>query len=290
MILLQKSGFDLAPRNDKTEKRNSLLNPFKYEGYSVITNPPYLMNNKTKDKNNIEVFSKYPGYIDLYQISMKTIIGAEEGIVIVPINFWTAERSGKIRNEFLSLYEVPEVKMFTYRVFSDTDYSVCAFYFRKSKTPIEEQNIIFRLIFESSEEKTTILLKRKNNFSINIDLENDESLELDRVAIGDTSGLTNIKLHLTDSAPNKYGIIAEIAPIYYCNKLKDRHFLTLKTNKKINEKEFVEKFNSELTALRDKYKSLFLGNYRNGNRKKFTIQDALRFSNHIITKYKLIIK
>ena len=143
------------------------------------------------------------------------------------------------------------------------------------------------MISKEKEDFAVLKLKKKNKFSFNISLKNDPMLKLDRVTKEDTFGATSIKIHLTDSAPGVYGIKAEIAPTYYCNKAKDRHFFTLKCNYKINETKFVEKFNSELKTLRDKYKSLFLGNYRNGNRKKFTIQDAMRFSNHIITKYKL---
>lgn len=222
---------------------------------------------------------------------MHTLIGSEEGIVIIPINFWTAERSGKIREEFLSKYKVSEVKMFYYQVFDDTDYSVCSFYYEKAQEELKEQTIKFRLmISKEKEDSITLKLEKKNKFSFNINLKNDPTLKLNRVTRNDTDGATAIKIHLTDSAPGVYGIKAEIAPIYYCNKGKDRHFFTLKCNCKIDETKFVEKFNSELTALRNKYKSMFLGNYRNGNRKKFTIQDAINFSNHIITKYKLKIE
>lgn len=69
-----KEGCDLDPQNERTEKRDSLLNPKDYSGYSVITNPPYLMNNKTKDPDNLKIFEKYNGFIDLYQISMHTLV------------------------------------------------------------------------------------------------------------------------------------------------------------------------------------------------------------------------
>ena len=172
------------------------------------------MNNKTKDINNLKIFSKYPGYIDLYQIALHTVIGADEGIIIVPINFWTAERSSKIRKEFLSEYEVKEVKLFYYQVFEDTDYSVCSFYFHKKKN--EEQTIKFRLMLdEKNEDSISLKLFKENSYSININLKNNPTLKLDRVSKPNEIGATNIKLHLTDSKPNSYGIFAEITDVYY---------------------------------------------------------------------------
>lgn len=143
------------------------------------------------------------------------------------------------------------------------------------------------MISKEKEESVILKLKKENKFSFNIELENDPLLKLDRVEKGDIDGVTSIRLYLIDNSPNAYGIRAEIASTYYCDKTKDRSIFTLKSSCKINETKFVEKFNSELNVLRYKYKSMFLGNYRNGNRKRLTIQEAIKFSNHIITKFKL---
>lgn len=282
-----KTGYDIDPKNEQTIKKNSLIDDINYEGKAVITNPPYLLNNKTKNSINISIFKNNPGLIDLYQISIKKIIGCSEGILIVPNNFWTSERAAKIRKLFLDVYKVEEVKMFMEQVFDDTDYSVCSFYFKK-KNDSNKQNIKFRFIKnDGSESSINLDLSKENFYSISIDYMDDKDIEIDRVSRKDEPGSTNIFLRLTDSKAGIANICAEIKDVYIGNKAKDRSFMTLKLNKKIDEKEFVKYFNKELSELREKYFSMFLGNYRNGNRKKMTINDAFKFSKHIIVKYGL---
>lgn len=86
------SEFYDIDREDE-HKRDTLLSPPDYKNKWVITNPPYLAKNKAKDKT---LFNKYP-YDDLYKIAISTMIEAEGGILVLPINFLTDERSWKIR-------------------------------------------------------------------------------------------------------------------------------------------------------------------------------------------------
>jgi hypothetical protein len=284
-----KTGLDIDPKTPETILNDSLMNPFDYMGKAVITNPPFLLNNKSKNKDIIKVFEKYKNlkYIDLFQISLHTILTAEEGIIIVPHNFWTGERSQSIRKRFLNRFYVNEVKMFEKKVFDDTDYAVCAFYFTKR---LKTNNFKVKFKFVERDKEIILELDNSNNFSIKPFLNTDPNLKLDRVSIGDTEGLTNIKINMTDSRPNDYGIKASSDKIYYSNKNKDRHFMTLKipNDMILDEANFILNFNSELTKLRDNFMSLFLGNYRNNGRKKFTVNESLTFSNYIITKYSLL--
>lgn len=107
------------------EHRDTLLNPPNYIGKYVITNPPFLAKNHATDKT---LFQHY-GYDNLYKIFLKTIIGCEGGLIIVPGNFFCDEGSTAIRKEFLSKYRIRRVNFFTYPVFETTSYSVCAFDF-----------------------------------------------------------------------------------------------------------------------------------------------------------------
>lgn len=109
---------------------DSLLEPQRYE--FVLTNPPYLNVNKANEKTKTQYFKKFL-YEDLYQISLHSIMNSEEGIVIVPINFLSAENSQNIRDAFFSKFEILEMNYFKEQVFADTTYNVIAFYYKKKK-------------------------------------------------------------------------------------------------------------------------------------------------------------
>ena len=114
--------------NKKIFLNDSLKNPKTYK--FVLTNPPYLNINKA-DKNTKEKYFINSRFEDLYQISLSAIMNSDEGIIIIPINFLSAENSLKIRSFFLSKFQIVEMNYFKNQVFSDTTYNVIAFYYRK---------------------------------------------------------------------------------------------------------------------------------------------------------------
>ena len=132
--------------------RDSIKNPSQYK--FVLTNPPYLNINKATEEIK-EKYFKDSDFEDLYQISLDSIFNSEEGIVIVPINFLSAENSKKIRGKFFGKFEIVEMNYFTCQVFPDTTYNVIAFYYRKKndyfvdkfniKTHIYPQNKIMNI-------------------------------------------------------------------------------------------------------------------------------------------------
>ena len=119
-----------------------------------MTNPPYLNINKA-DKKTKEEYFQGNDFEDLYQISLFSILNSEEGIVIVPINFLSAQNSKKIRKIFFSKFEIVEMNYFTHQVFPDTTYNVIAFYYKKKddyfkdkftiKTRVYPQNKIMNI-------------------------------------------------------------------------------------------------------------------------------------------------
>ena len=145
--------YDIEPTNDTIVKKDTLKTPPSYKGKWVITNPPYLAKNKAKDK---ELFQQY-GLDDLYKISIKTILDSEGGILIIPTNFFTDERSSDIRTEFLNVFDVLKVNIFTMPVFDTTTYSVCSFVFkRKQETKAEVQS--FPVLIHPSKDSLTLTL------------------------------------------------------------------------------------------------------------------------------------
>lgn len=125
-------GYDVDRKyvnNETIYYHDSINNPQTYK--FVLTNPPYLHKNKASSEMKKKYFNDY--FEDLYQISLSSILNSEEGIVIVPINFLSANNSGKIRNIFFSKFEIIRMNYFKQQVFPDTTYNVVAFYYRKKK-------------------------------------------------------------------------------------------------------------------------------------------------------------
>ena len=143
--------------------RDSIKNPSKYK--FVLTNPPYLNVNKAT-KEIKEKYFKDSDFDDLYQISLNSILDSEEGIVIVPINFLSAENSKKIRDKFFSKFEIIEMNYFTRQVFPDTTYNVIAFYYKKKNSYFNDKFNIKTYIYPQNK-IMNIALKRNLDWTIN---------------------------------------------------------------------------------------------------------------------------
>jgi len=139
---------------------DSLLNPKKYK--FIITNPPYLNINKASRETKDKYFF-HSQYEDLYQISLSSILNSEEGIIVVPINFLSAENSTKIRDVFFGNFEIIRLNIFKHRVFEDTSYNVISFYFRRKKNLSQSINKINATIFPEGE-KIFFTLKKEHNW------------------------------------------------------------------------------------------------------------------------------
>jgi hypothetical protein len=154
-------GFDIDKSfvNNKTVfEHDSLLEQKTYE--FVLTNPPYLNVNKADDKAKEKYFNKFP-YEDLYQISLASIMNSEEGVVIIPINFLSAENSQSIRDLFFSKFEIIEMNYFKHQVFADTTYNVIAFYYKKKNDFFKNGFEIFTHIYPDNK---TIKIKLEKKY------------------------------------------------------------------------------------------------------------------------------
>jgi len=132
-------GFDVDRKfidNKNVFYSDSISNPKKYK--FVLTNPPYLNVNKAGREVKDKYFEKNY-FEDLYQISLYSIMNSDEGIVIVPINFLSAENSQRIRDSFFSKFRIVEMDYFKQQVFLDTTYNVIAFYYKKKRNPFEDK-------------------------------------------------------------------------------------------------------------------------------------------------------
>lgn len=159
-------GYDIDKKyiNNKSIFYNDAIKtPLKYK--FVLTNPPYLNINKA-DQAIKEKYFKGSSFEDLYQISLDSILDSEEGIVIVPINFLSAENSKKIRNKFFSKFEIIKMNYFTRQVFSDTTYNVIAFYYRRKNNYFNDKFNIKTHVYPQNK-IMDIELKRNLDWTIN---------------------------------------------------------------------------------------------------------------------------
>lgn len=132
-------GYDIDARKKQWDTRDTLLEPLDYFDYWSIANPPYLALNKNKDKT---LYQKYE-LDDLYKIAIKTICenGIKGGIFIVPLNFLCSEQARDIRDLFYPHFQIIKCKVFEESVFDDTDYTVCAFYYKRREQRAKADDI-----------------------------------------------------------------------------------------------------------------------------------------------------
>jgi len=160
-------SYDIDPKQDYIIKQDTLLNPPDYSNKFVITNPPYLARNKSKDKT---VFDKYKQN-DLYKCFIQTLINSNclGGILIIPLNFWCSIRKSDIvlRKQFLDKYGVITLNIFEESVFDDTSYAVCSFQFEKKNNENlgNDTNDIKCVIFPSKKE-INLSFNKDNNYTI----------------------------------------------------------------------------------------------------------------------------
>jgi len=310
-------GYDI----DKTKDDNmlifyndSLQNPKKYE--FVITNPPYLYQNKMKDKTPLQN-SKHT---DLYQISLEKIMNSEEGIAIVPINFLSAENSKYIRELFLAKFQIEKLNYFSEQVFEDTTYNVIAFYYKKKKIFSNKMNIDFTIYPQKKYSK--IILYQEYNWQIGgeflaeinaysnklrISRLEEEDLQkgnhtikaaynnLDKIKefnVNDDvlsklrknivvlkaidSGSENGKICLDDIRKYDLDALISIKTSRHQIQLLFPEIVSIREQEKI-----IELFNKEIEDKRNRYHSLFMTNYRDKDRKRISFNFAYNLVNYL---------
>lgn len=272
-------AYDLDPKTENSILRNSLLDPIDLEGKWVITNPPYLAKNKTKEKTP---FLKYKTD-DLYKCSLKMIGGfcgnspCEGGIVIIPLNFF-CDRDDTLRKWFLSKYVISSLRIFQERVFEDTNYTVCAFSFRKCENTMQRiKSVKFFPEKEEEKKENGFRLSESEGYRIGApffqrvrrhkNIKNRVRTERLVEVKPKTSGysITRLYLKAIDTGTQKGRIKLEINPRPHYGKVSDRSFATILTSTPLTwseEEEIVNKFNEMLEFYRKEYNSLILTNYR----------------------------
>lgn len=304
-------------------KRDTLLNPPDYKNKIVVTNPPYLAKNKAKTKENKELFKKHKDCSDLFRIFIKQFIDGDGygGIFIVPLNFFSAQKKNdvKLRRKFLLKYQILKLNIFEEQVFDDTTTTVCCFKFKKYKDIPQDDTRKVEGIFYPSREKIKMKLNDENNW-----LHGGEILKLGdkgkkffkvkrledkhKKKDGDLYEkdgfiLTSIYGNLLDSGSEdgKLRLEYKEEPYYGINTDRSKLTILIKVLENENKEEFTKKiksnefqkeiineFNKILNEYREKYRSMFLANYRESKggdaRKKCSFEVCFGLISHILNK------
>lgn len=286
----QVKAYDIDPKIPGTIEQDTLTNPPDYNGLWVASNPPYLALNKTDNKT---LFNKY-GLDDLYKIALKTMLECEGGAIVIPLNFFSNDRS-VIRKEFLSKFRIKRLNIFEEQVFDDTAYTVCSFSFTKSDKVLKEQSI--DTYFYPSKEQKTIVLSSDYNFMLGgkffFEMLDENDLGLKRLRINESPN-SNLFLRAIDGGSMENRIALSMKEPFF-GKVSDRVFATivLPENMKLlksEQKIICAEFNQIIEKEREKYHSLFLTNFRNSSksyaRKRISFDLAYGIISHIIkTKF-----
>lgn len=267
--------YDIDPI-DKVKKRDSLLNPPSYKDKFVLTNPPYLARNKSKNK---AIFDKYD-VNDLYKCFIKSIMIDKclGGILIIPLNFWSSIRKCdvELRKQFLDIYIVSRINIFEEQVFDDTTYTICAFQFIIDKKNSEISIPKTDIVLYPGKRKISANIKKSPMNLIGGEIYNlspSKNYSITRLTSknkkSDKKYITNILVKcIDDNNNNKINLSYVSDDEIYIDETPNqsaRTYATLVINPNISidiQKQVISKFNTFLNEYRKKYNSLFLTNYR----------------------------
>ena len=261
--------YDIESRHNFIKTQDTLLIPPDYTNKFILTNPPYLARNKSKNKT---LFDKY-NVNDLYKCFIKELFSNRPngGIIIIPLNFWSSIRKADIqlRREFLNIYEIIHLNIFEEQVFDDTTTTVCSFQFTlKIQEQIQEFGIS---IYPSNIFLLIPPLNNSNNYMIGGGIYNlpvKGYYRITRLTKKNKQNTNILVKCIDDNERNMIGLsVVDDNNIYVDNTQNQtaRTYATLVIEPKIDifeQKELVKKFNAFLCIWRTTYHSLFLNNYR----------------------------
>ena len=289
--------YDIEPTKNYIIKKDTIKNPPNYKNKYLITNPPYLARNKSKDKS---LFDKYE-VNDLYKCVIKNLLTniSLGGIFIIPLNFWSSIRLADIelRKAFLEKYDIILLNIFEEKVFEDTTYTICSFQFELKKNN-DNSNKLNIIVYPS---KTIIKteLNDNNNFMIGGDIYNlklKNKYNITRLTNKNKAmSNTNILVKcIDDNINSQIGLsFVEDKDIYVDETPNQtaRTYATLIIEPKIDkdkQKQLITKFNKYLEEHRKKYNSLFLTNYRESKdiaRKRISFDLVYSITEYILDNF-----
>lgn len=283
--------YDIDPKINGCEKRDTLLNPPDYNGKIVITNPPFLARNKNDDKTIYDLYNVN----DLYKASIKSILDCDGGILIIPLNFF-CDDDDTFRKIFFQKFKVVKLNVFEETVFDDTAYTICSFLFTKNEEGEPTDVYQIPCNFFPTGELMDFTIGRNSGYRIGSEFfkllktHPFNRNTISRLKDGDEPN-SKIFLRAIDTGSTDGRICLKIEDNPFFGKKQDRSFATITFNTKYsleNQISICEGFNQILEEYRERYKSMFLTNFRNSSaeyaRKRIGFDDAYRLINHVIVE------
>ena len=289
-------AYDIDPKKEGIQKRDTLVNPPDYKDSWIITNPPYLARNKSSKKDIYDLYKTN----DLYKCFITNVSNQNNckgGIFIIPAGFFFSARDIdiKCRNDFMSKFKVTKVKYFEETVFDDTTTTIVAFSFEKSSTVLQEQNVEW--VTMPSKSIKVFNMSSKNDWIIGGDIYNipiAEGIKIRRHVVGqklrNDEQQTHITLNALDSGSKEGRICLTYKKDYiYPAKECSRTFATLRiSGRKLSEEEQIDlckRFNEFIENKRCETWSLFLPQFRESKeyaRKRIPFELAYRIVSHLL--------
>lgn len=291
-------AYDIDPKIKGIIKRDTLKAPPEYKNAFIITNPPFLARNKSKEK---EVYDMYKTN-DLYKCFLISALNCEGGILILPAGFFFSPREAdsQLRHAFMSRFKILKIRYFEETVFDDTTTTVVAFQFEKSSIDsLETQNVLWEFlpsnssrIFEVNSKNKWIVGGEIYNLPLNKNITISRYISASNLNPGEQ--LTFLTLNALDSGSKKgRHICLEYKKDYiYPSKESSRTYATLKIKGvvlNLNEQEKLSMlFNDFIDKKREEFHSLFLPQYREAKdyaRKRIPFELAYSIVNYIISSH-----
>ena len=214
---------------------------------------------------------------------------ANGGILIIPLNFFTDERSANLREEFLSKYDIVRLNIYFDSMFDNTDYNVCSFFFKK-KTTISQSMEIDTYTYENKEliENFKIILNKKYNYRIGgeyfYNLSKVKSL-FSRITEDKREHPTHINIVCIDKTNEPLHFYYSEQPYY--GKSTDRNIATLSFNGELTEdfeRQLIEAANKNISIFRLENHNLCFTNYRDRHRKRIGFTEAYKIMTLVYNK------
>lgn len=267
--------YDIDTSTNAQHYQDTLKSPPDYKGKWVITNPPFLAKNKATEKT---IFEQY-GVDDLYKAFILSMLECEGGIIIVPTNFLSDERTADVRKQFFTRFEILELNIFTEPVFKTTTYSVCAFAF-KAATKSDSRQVFCNV--KPADISYSITLYSLYNYRLGGDVSN--KIDTYKNYFGRLTSttpaskfITNIRLYGLDTRNERIHVAYEEP---YIGKNTDRTMATFVCDMEIDEqtqRAMIDEFNQKFEQFRKDTFDLALTNYRDYNRKRVGFEFAYKF-------------
>lgn len=210
------------------------------------------------------------------------MLEAEGGILVIPINFFTDEKSKEIRELFLSNFKILRLNIYLTQMFDETAYNVCSFAFEKQKNNSQEIPVYLYKNEECISKNCFFEISKCYNYRIGgdffFDLKRIKNI-FSRITEDKTENPTHITITCIDKTKESLHFSYTEKPYY--GKKSDRNVATLSTKVPLSteeEKKIIERANQIISRIRHSTCDLIFTNFRDRSRKRISFTEAYQIA------------